>query len=160
MLNSLRAVPLLAFLCLLGCSSSGEGSEAESSGARTVTIDPDNGNEAMENTLALEPGLYVIDGSECDNPVATDARVWTGRGLETSTTQGCTFEVTSHEGMVYHGRQSCATASDGASTTTELSIEVLEPGSIVLTEAGETMHLTLCPDGEVPEWVTEKLTVE
>ncbi|MCP9234308.1 hypothetical protein [Lewinella sp. JB7] len=153
MLHLLRSVSVLALCCLLACSSSGEGSEAESSGARTVTIDQPNEAKEVENTLALEPGLYVIDGSECDDPVATGSRVWTGRGLEASSTTNCTFEVTSHEGMVYHGRQSCDNSG-----TTEFSVEVLEPGSFVLTEAGETMHLTLCPDGEVPEWVRDKLS--
>ena len=159
MLNLLRSVSVLAFFFLLACSSAGEGSETES-GPRTVSVEQDNGSKEIDNRLALEPGLYVIDGSDCADPASAGLRVWTGRGLEGAATKGCTFEVTSREGMEYRGRQSCTTTSDDSRTTAELSIEVLEPGSIVLTEAEETTHLTLCPEGEVPEWVREKLSVQ
>ena len=38
------------------------------------------------------------------------------------------------------------------------SVSMMEPGSIILTEAGETVHLTLCPEGDLPDWVEEKLS--
>ncbi len=132
----------------------------------TVSVDPSEvgyGTEddpAVENTLALEPGLYVIDGSDCADPANAGLRVWTGQGLEGSATRGCRFEVSSREGEVYTGTQSCTNTGDDSNTTTELSIEVLEPGSIVLTEADGPTHLTLCPEGQMPEWAREKLSVE
>ena len=148
-------------LTLLACNSD-ERSEEAIDGPQTVEVDaaeagyadrPGTDSLDAENNLALEPGLYVIEGSDCQDPANTGWRVWNGKGLQGADTGDCTFEMTGLEGEVYTGRQSC-----GGGAGAELSIEVLEPGSIILTEAGETVHLTLCPDGEIPAWVDEQLS--
>ena len=162
MLKYPRISVLMLVLNLMACGSEETGSAPPIDGPETVAVDPDEtgfaertpADNTTENPLALEPGLYVTEGTDCANPSETDYRVWTGRGLEGSTSADCTFEVTSLEGETYTGRQSCA----GSGTSAEFTIEILEPGSFVLTEAGETMHLTLCPEGEAPEWVEERLT--
>lgn len=159
-----RLLLFLLALSVVACGSSEGTVPAENAGPRTVSVDSSEvglGTEeepaVADNELALEPGLYVADGTDCGNPPNTGFRVWTGQGLEGSSTEGCRFTVSSREGEVYKGRQSCANTGTGSRTTTELSIEVLEPGSIVLTEADEATHYTLCPESEVPEWVGDRL---
>ena len=153
---------LMLVLILSACGSEETGSATPIDGPETVAVDPDETGFAertpedstADNPLALEPGLYVTEGTDCRNPSETGYRLWTGRGLEGATSSDCTFEVSSLEGETYTGRQSCA----GSGTPAEYTIEILEPGSFMLTEAGETMHLTLCPEGEGPAWVDERLT--
>ena len=156
--DSLRQRPARARFAT-GEQADGAGTvmQAEYPSIVELQFGPASNGEVEDNRLALEPGLYVIDGSDCADPANAGLRVWTGSGLEGSATSGCTFEVTSRDGMEYIGRQSCTNTADGSQTTTDLSIEILEPGSIVLTEADETTHLTLCPEGEVSEWVKGKL---
>ena len=153
---------ILLVLTVLACGSEETGQATPIDGEQTVEVDaaeagyaerPGTDSLNAQNSLALEPGLYVIEGTDCEDPANTGWRVWTGEGLEGADTGECTFEMTGLEGNVYSGRQSCGNGSGR-----EVSIEVLEPGSIVLTEAGETLHLTLCPDGELPQWVEEKLS--
>ncbi|WP_116107339.1 hypothetical protein [Lewinella sp. IMCC34191] len=153
--------PLIVLL-LAACGSEETGQATPIDGEQTVEVDaaeagyaerPGTDSLDAQNSLALEPGLYVIEGSDCQDPTNTGWRVWTGTGLQGEGTTDCRFEMTGLEGDVYTGTQSCANGS-GA----EISIEILEPGSLVLTEAGETVHLTLCPEGSIPEWVEEKLS--
>ena len=152
-------VPFSLFL-LMACGSEETGRATPIDGEQTVEVDaaeagyadrPGTDRLDAQNSLALEPGLYVIEGTDCEDPANTGWRVWTGQGLESADSGDCTFEMTGLEGEVYTGRQSCGGGG-------EISIEVLEPGSIMLTEAGETTHFTLCPGGELPEWVEEKLS--
>ena len=148
-------------LTLLACGPD-ERSEEAIDGPQTVEVDaaeagyadrPGTDSLDADNSLALEPGLYVIEGSDCQDPANTGWRLWNGKGFQGADTGECTFELSGLEGEVYTGRQAC-----GGGAGAELSIEVLEPGSIILTEGGETVHLTLCPDGEIPEWVETKLS--
>ncbi|WP_116126340.1 hypothetical protein [Lewinella sp. IMCC34183] len=155
--HSLRLLTAFFPLIIFACGPS------ESEAGETVSVDPSEVGAGPEtdttedNRLALDPGLYVTDGSNCSDPANAGYRVWTGRGLEGSATKGCTLEITSRDGETYTGRQSCVNTYDDSRTDTDVTIEVLEPGSFVLTEADETTHLTLCPEGEAPEWVQEKL---
>ena len=151
---------LLNLILLSACGSEETGRATPIEGEQTVEVDaaeagyadrPGTDSLDAQNSLALEPGLYVVEGTDCDDPANTGWRVWTGQGLESANSGNCTFEMTGLDGEVYTGRQSCGGGG-------EISIEVLEPGSIILTEAGETVHLTLCPGGEIPEWVEAKLS--
>ena len=142
------------------CGSEETGRATPIEGEQTVEVDAAEagyadraGTDSLDarNSLALEPGLYVIEGTDCSDPTNTGWRVWTGKGLQGAGSGDCTFELTGLEGEVYTGRQACGGGG-------ELSIEVLEPGSIILTEAGETAHLMLCPEGKIPEWVEAQLS--
>lgn len=157
--HSLRFLLVLLTLAIIACGPS------DSEEGETVSVDPAEVGYATEdepeqdNQLALEPGLYVPDGADCADSADTDLWVWTGQGLESSATSGCKFEISSREGEVYKGRQNCS-GTNGDAGSAQFSIEVLEPGSIILTEGEETTHLTLCPEGETPDWVREKLVVD
>ncbi|PPK87257.1 hypothetical protein CLV84_0194 [Neolewinella xylanilytica] len=166
--NYARLVTLFIAFFAVACASEETGSATPIDGPETVSVDPDKtgfaertpADSTAENALALEPGLYVAEGSDCRNPANAGYRVWTGRGLEGSATDDCTFEVVSVDGETYTGRQSCANTSDGNPSPVEITIEILEPSSFILTEADETVHLTLCPEGVAPAWVAEKLVDE
>ena len=111
---------------------------------------------AAPDTIPLTPGVYVIEGTSCENPANAAWRVWDGKGLSGSSTRACRAEVLSHSGDTYRLRNSCENTYDGSRTDETLAITVTD--QVHFTTEG--VAFASCSTAQVPAALRRRLTGE
>ena len=97
--------------------------------------------------VPLTPGVYVLEGTGCQNPANAAFRVWNGRGLSGSATKDCRATVLSRDGEIYTLRNSCVNTYDGSRTPETLTIRV--PDQVHFAVEGNRFRS--CAMAEVPD---------
>lgn len=112
--------------------------------------------DAVPDTIPLTPGVYVAEGTSCENPANAAWRVWDGKGLSGSSTRACRAEVLSHSGDTYRLRNSCENTYDGSRTDETLAITVTD--QVHFTTEG--VAFASCSTAQVPAALRRRLTGE
>ena len=175
------AIPigLLPALAIIACSDAGDTSSTAASdaevaaneqpdpnssrqgridtqAAETVSEEPDPPvDEARSaDTVPLTPGVYVLEGTSCENPANAAFRVWDGDGLSGSATRDCRGTIVSQEGNRYTIANSCENTYDGSRTTERLSMTVTDQVHFFI--GGNVFES--CSTAQVPDALREMLT--
>lgn len=61
----------------------------------------------------LKPGIYVADGSSCEQPANAAIRQYDGHGISTAHTRACQAKILSRKGAAFSVSQSCLDAGAG-----------------------------------------------
>lgn len=119
--------------------------------ARTDADDADTAVSAAQ--VPLTPGVYVLEGTGCENPANAAWRVWDGTGLSGSATERCRAEVLSSSGDDYTIRNSCVNTYDGSRTPETLTLSVTD--QVHFTVNGNNFQS--CSTAQVPEFLRQRL---
>ena len=138
----------LLLFCLLGTLACV--SETPDGDDRTQN---DTTDEAPLSLPPLQPGFYVMEGTDCDNPANAAWRYWTGEGLRGSATESCRLEVTERQGDTYRVTQSCVNTYDRSRTSTDFTITVNDKTSFTIGGTSPDQKFTRCT--EPPSWYTD-----
>lgn len=157
-------------LALGACQASSQ-SDADDPGTSVETTAPEPQEEAKQSaqtdaslprtipagtapgTIPLTPGVYVVEGSSCENPANAAWRIWNGRGLSGSSTRACRAEVLSRSGDTYRLRNSCENTYDGSRTDETLAITVTD--QVHFTTEG--VAFASCSTAQVPAALRRRL---
>ena len=108
---------------------------------------PEKSKEAGTGPLGLRRGVYVLEGSGCEQPANAAVRIWNGKGLSGSATRDCRTSVTSRARMRFRVSNSCVNTYDGSRTAEAQTVTV--PDSDSFRQNGQTFRR--CPSSEVPK---------
>ena len=120
------------------------------------SVAEDGAPDAAPDTIPLTPGVYVVEGTSCENPANAAWRVWDGEGLSGSTTRTCRAEVLSRSGNTYRLRNSCENTYDGSRTDETLAITVTDQVHFTT----ESVAFASCSTAQVPAALRRRLTGE
>ncbi|TPW27715.1 hypothetical protein [Pararhizobium mangrovi] len=133
-------------------SQSGDGSPSGSAAASTqATAMPGAGTATQ---VPLTPGVYVLEGTSCENPANAAWRVWDGRGLSGSSTRACRATILSQDGKTYTLRNSCENTYDGSRSDETIAMTVTD--QVHFTVQGRSF--ASCSTAQVPAALRERLT--
>ena len=177
MVNHIAAIAAAAFctLALGGCQPTDQ-SDKEGATAASATTASDAQNNATgatsteadasfernasttaaPGTIPLTPGVYVVEGTSCENPANAAWRVWDGQGLSGSSTRACRAEVLSRSGDTYRLRNSCQNTYDSSRTDETLTITITD--QVHFTTEGAVF--ASCSTAQVPAALRRRLTGE
>jgi hypothetical protein len=89
-------------------SSIGLGGLLATAAAASVDTSPKPGG-----VYRLKPGIFVEQGTRCEDAPNASIRLYDGRGISTAHTRACRAKVVSRRGSRYTVRQSCIDAGAG-----------------------------------------------
>lgn len=104
--------------------------------------------------VPLTPGVYVLEGTTCENPANAAWRVWDGRGLSGSNTQACRAQIMSRSGDTFTLRNSCENTYDGLRTDETLAMTVTD--QVHFSVKGQSFES--CSMAQVPEELSKRVT--
>lgn len=111
------------------------------------------GNDATDRILPLEPGFYVLAGTDCADPANAAWRYWTGEGLNGSTTKACTMQLKRREGDTFTVEQRCTDTYDQSQSTTMMTLRIESVNRFVLVDDKGDRQFELCENA--PSWLTQ-----
>jgi len=136
----------------------GEASIASGSEGKTAIMADASETDAQMTGRAvrvpLTPGVYLREGTGCENPANASWRIWDGEGLSGSATRECRAIILSREGNEYTIRNSCENTYDGSRTPETLTMAV--PDQVHSSINGAAFQS--CATAQVPEALRTKLT--
>lgn len=108
--------------------------------------------------LPLEPGVYVMAGSDCSAPSNAGLRFYDGVGISGTATHDCRAIVASREGDTYTIDQSCidTPAGDGPRTIEPQTVTVHDARTFTVVTADDASRFTRCDDDAVPGYLRDR----
>lgn len=107
---------------------------------------------APAGVYPLKPGIYVAEGSQCEDPANAAIRRYNGEGIDTAHTRACRAVVHPRGHGAYAVEQSCidSGAGPGERFTERQRVVVHDPSTFVQTigRDGTTYHY--CPASRLP----------
>ena len=94
--------------------------------------------------MPVARGVYVLEGTPCENPANAAFRVYDGQGISGSATCDCRIEPIATDGDVHEVDQSCVSTYNGERTSIRQTIEVRGREAFTLTSPHGASRLRLC----------------
>lgn len=110
--------------------------------------------QSVPEQVPLTPGVYVLEGTACENPANAAWRVWDGQGLSGSSTRECRAKIVSRSGDTFTLRNSCENTYDGSRTDETLAMTVTDQVHFSLEE----QSFESCSMAQVPEELRKRVT--
>lgn len=104
--------------------------------------------------VPLTPGVYVLQGTSCQNPANAAWRVWDGKGLSGSSTRACRAAILSLDDKTYTLRNSCQSTYDGSRSDETLAMTVTD--QVHFSINGQSF--SSCSMAQAPQPLRERVT--
>lgn len=137
-----------------GTDVSSSGDEPGSASAEPLTEATRTSGTAVVKQVPLTPGVYVLEGTSCQNPANAAWRIWDGKGLSGSSTKACRATIVSQNGATYTLRNSCQNTYDGSRSDETLGMTVID--QVHYTVKGRSFES--CSMAQVPASLRERVT--